>query len=189
MNSWCRGWAQPDLGMVNSWVQGPCNMIWMTSVHDARFTINEKKAGLSNPHWSRFCCFPSPPKRFFPLTSVDADCCKDPCKRLASESSASLRLEKPRTPIRHPHTPAVGLSTWPSSAHWSNWCCLPKGPWALRLWPNVLDLTKGPGDHFTKKASSIWKWANLSNFITLFKLAHHFWWGKFVSPTGLTFSL
>ena len=31
-----------------------------------------------------------------------------------------------------------------------------------------------PGDHFTKKVSSLWKWANFSNYITFCKLAHLF---------------
>ena len=46
---------------------------------------------------------------------------------------------------------------------------------------------EGPGDHFTKKVSSLWKLANFSNFITFSKLAHLV--GECVSLTGLTFSL
>ena len=43
---------------------------------------------------------------------------KEPYKRPTSESSASyFDRKKPCSPIQRPHTPAVGLSSWPSSAH------------------------------------------------------------------------
>ena len=66
--------AQHDLDDVSSW----CKMCYIWEL-----------AGVPNPCWSTFCCFLSLLKHFSPLTSVDADCCKEPYKRLVSESSAS----------------------------------------------------------------------------------------------------
>ena len=67
--------TQHDLGDVSSWWE-----MWQWEW---------ELAGFANPRQCRFCCLLSSPKRFSPLTGVDAECCKEPYKRLTSESSAS----------------------------------------------------------------------------------------------------
>ena len=55
--------------VVNSWVQGTAQS------GRCQFMVQDVPSmGVSNPRWSRFCFLLIPPKRFSPLTSVDADC-------------------------------------------------------------------------------------------------------------------
>ena len=48
------------------------------------------------------------------------------------------------------------------------------GAKALPKNADLLSIPQSAGDRFTKKVSSLWKWANFSNFITFCKLAHLF---------------